>query len=241
MALINCPECGKEVSDSATTCPHCGYGLKKEKTKAKMNLNIGNYSSKITATNAVAMIIQIVLFVFLFFDSIKVYFSHNGDGTSSLYSIAKLSFTNVDKKIDQYEYYLREGGRYDGAYVGFVVLLLLFLTVIIMMTYEFVKNQLWVNPIFSAAIVLITNIYAIIFYNNLSNFSAKYSDTDAIDEYFYSSSGLAIGKFFIALCIIVCLIKLINYWLHYENKTELLKDIPLDKVFNKLKSLKEKN
>jgi len=24
MALINCPECGKEVSDKAYTCPHCG-------------------------------------------------------------------------------------------------------------------------------------------------------------------------------------------------------------------------
>lgn len=27
MALINCPECGKEVSDIARTCPHCGYNL----------------------------------------------------------------------------------------------------------------------------------------------------------------------------------------------------------------------
>lgn len=27
MALINCPECKKEVSDSAKTCPHCGYKL----------------------------------------------------------------------------------------------------------------------------------------------------------------------------------------------------------------------
>lgn len=24
MALINCPECGKEVSNKATNCPHCG-------------------------------------------------------------------------------------------------------------------------------------------------------------------------------------------------------------------------
>lgn len=27
MALINCPECNKEISDKATVCPHCGYGL----------------------------------------------------------------------------------------------------------------------------------------------------------------------------------------------------------------------
>lgn len=30
MALIKCPECGKDVSTSAQTCPHCGYQLKKQ-------------------------------------------------------------------------------------------------------------------------------------------------------------------------------------------------------------------
>lgn len=27
MALIKCPECGGQVSDSAASCPHCGYSL----------------------------------------------------------------------------------------------------------------------------------------------------------------------------------------------------------------------
>ena len=27
MALISCPECGKEVSDRAPACIHCGYPL----------------------------------------------------------------------------------------------------------------------------------------------------------------------------------------------------------------------
>ena len=27
MALITCPECGKQVSDSAKTCPGCGYPI----------------------------------------------------------------------------------------------------------------------------------------------------------------------------------------------------------------------
>ena len=31
MALIKCPECGKEVSDEANCCPNCGYVLKKAK------------------------------------------------------------------------------------------------------------------------------------------------------------------------------------------------------------------
>lgn len=29
MALINCPECGREISDKAVSCPHCGYPIEK--------------------------------------------------------------------------------------------------------------------------------------------------------------------------------------------------------------------
>lgn len=29
MALIKCPECGKETSDSAKVCPNCGFRIKK--------------------------------------------------------------------------------------------------------------------------------------------------------------------------------------------------------------------
>lgn len=35
MALINCPECGKEVSDKVKKCVHCGYPLKKMNKNAK--------------------------------------------------------------------------------------------------------------------------------------------------------------------------------------------------------------
>lgn len=31
MALVNCPECSKEISDTAGKCPHCGYTLPKQK------------------------------------------------------------------------------------------------------------------------------------------------------------------------------------------------------------------
>lgn len=45
MALIKCPECGKEISDKAGKCPHCGYPieehLKRERQKElyKIKLN----------------------------------------------------------------------------------------------------------------------------------------------------------------------------------------------------------
>lgn len=35
MSLINCPECGEEISDTVKSCPHCGYKTKKRKTPNK--------------------------------------------------------------------------------------------------------------------------------------------------------------------------------------------------------------
>lgn len=34
MALIKCPECGKEISDKAEACPHCGISFKTENNRA---------------------------------------------------------------------------------------------------------------------------------------------------------------------------------------------------------------
>lgn len=33
MAMISCPECGREISDQAATCPHCGTPIKKTDKK----------------------------------------------------------------------------------------------------------------------------------------------------------------------------------------------------------------
>ena len=34
MALINCPECGHEISDTVQQCPHCGYAINGQPTQA---------------------------------------------------------------------------------------------------------------------------------------------------------------------------------------------------------------
>lgn len=39
MALIKCPECGKEISDKAGQCPHCGYPI--EQVTIPENESIG--------------------------------------------------------------------------------------------------------------------------------------------------------------------------------------------------------
>lgn len=39
--LINCPECGKEISDKALKCIHCGYPIKENvNTHTTKNLSI---------------------------------------------------------------------------------------------------------------------------------------------------------------------------------------------------------
>ena len=41
MALINCPECGKEnVSDSANSCPNCGYNIKEHFEKLNREIEL---------------------------------------------------------------------------------------------------------------------------------------------------------------------------------------------------------
>ena len=35
MALINCPECGKEISDRVKACPNCGFPLQEETNEVK--------------------------------------------------------------------------------------------------------------------------------------------------------------------------------------------------------------
>lgn len=37
MAMINCPECGKEVSSKSINCVHCGFPIKEKVRKKKMN------------------------------------------------------------------------------------------------------------------------------------------------------------------------------------------------------------
>ena len=42
MALIQCPECGKEISDKALTCPSCGCPIKAEEPKADVSAERSN-------------------------------------------------------------------------------------------------------------------------------------------------------------------------------------------------------
>ena len=72
MALIKCPECGKEVSDTAKVCIHCGFELSKnqglsEKGKNTIN-NLKNKfgKKKLICFGIVLAIIILALIVFVF-------------------------------------------------------------------------------------------------------------------------------------------------------------------------------
>ena len=45
MALIKCPECGKEISDKSSQCIHCGYPLD------ELKINNTNQLYKIVLTD----------------------------------------------------------------------------------------------------------------------------------------------------------------------------------------------
>lgn len=45
MALIKCPECGKEISSMASICPKCGYPIPRKKTLNNRCVKITNIAS----------------------------------------------------------------------------------------------------------------------------------------------------------------------------------------------------
>ena len=49
MALINCPECGKNISDKAQICIHCGYPIKSITNSVKIKMPL--YSSTLFIKN----------------------------------------------------------------------------------------------------------------------------------------------------------------------------------------------
>ena len=57
MAIIKCPECGKEVSNSAKMCPNCGYpiaeyfGKGEAKINIKFKVDMGNMTNIIAKAN----------------------------------------------------------------------------------------------------------------------------------------------------------------------------------------------
>lgn len=53
MALIKCPECGKEISDKAVSCPNCGVPIAKASVEKKIPITFSREKAmKLSAVNA---------------------------------------------------------------------------------------------------------------------------------------------------------------------------------------------
>ena len=53
MALIKCPECGKEISDKASTCPSCGCPIATNEPAVEKS-DAGNSNSRSSDFNQVS-------------------------------------------------------------------------------------------------------------------------------------------------------------------------------------------
>ena len=66
MALIKCPECGKEISDQADFCPNCGYSFEEKKRK-KSKVTSGRDKTSIgLILHSVAAVAWVVFFTYMF-------------------------------------------------------------------------------------------------------------------------------------------------------------------------------
>ena len=68
MALINCPECGKQISNNAENCPNCGHPINK-KIYSEQNNKIIVKSGEgcfLQTLNIGCIIIAIIILIILF-------------------------------------------------------------------------------------------------------------------------------------------------------------------------------
>ena len=69
LALINCPECNKEISDSCVSCPNCGYTLKNSKYKVNIQSLVNKLvdrtkiKPKLLITGFICIILIVLLLV----------------------------------------------------------------------------------------------------------------------------------------------------------------------------------
>lgn len=84
MALIKCPECGKEISDKTSSCPNCGYPIKKKITFTH---------KKIIVPIVIVALAVIVIFIVSFGGNNKLI--RNAKWDESLNSVLKREQKNV--------------------------------------------------------------------------------------------------------------------------------------------------
>ena len=62
MALIKCPECNREISDTAEACPFCGCNPKKIEQFEKKVISLGDVPSRTKTRGLALMVMSLVAF-----------------------------------------------------------------------------------------------------------------------------------------------------------------------------------
>lgn len=90
MALIKCPECKKEISDKAVSCPNCGYEMLSTTNDLKKNISV------VSKNKSIPIIAGLVILVIVFFMIFK-----NGNMGYKSYTDSTLGITfNYPKNYD---------------------------------------------------------------------------------------------------------------------------------------------
>lgn len=94
MAIINCPECSKEISDTVKTCPNCGFSIKKQKNKKSKK------KALIITTSIIGIfIIAFVIVGFITYDSVKPTI----EAISNIGTVTNHSVTKIERAQNLYD------------------------------------------------------------------------------------------------------------------------------------------
>jgi len=74
MALINCPECAKQISDQTNTCPHCGYPIQSQKVDPfSTSANQTQFQRETPKSYGCGTFILIVIICFILYQCVSSY------------------------------------------------------------------------------------------------------------------------------------------------------------------------
>lgn len=91
MALINCPECGKEISDKAEACPNCGYSINTPVKAKKKSRLFKSKKSKITLMIC-ALLFAVVVTVVYIYTGLPNFKNMNLDEAEKILTERKIGF-----------------------------------------------------------------------------------------------------------------------------------------------------
>ena len=169
MALIKCPECGKEISEKAPKCVHCGYQQSFTK-KAKVRITIA------FTLQLVAIILLIAVNYIYVFDGLYKNYVYSKFGREHDYSYYQLAEDEYSSNI-----FLRNNTVSPDVEVTGIVELLSYVVVVVcglgVVVYLYILlsekslNNYWFIPILAAVTLVIHSI--VVSASNLSMIEAQ--------------------------------------------------------------------